>query len=476
MYKIDKKNMTNFHELLEECNNYKKNYSSQDDDSMADLLDIDGAALIWGMTPFESFKKVILSVKRPKRFVVYGCSTGYQCFFFNYLFPEIPCIGIDIIPFRVNWGQSMINKYLINNVNLYVGDIKDFEPEDGDLIWQNNLLFNDDFVDDLNYYLFYQKDIEVVSYRSLISNDSIFERNKHLRIIDKTGSLKIIKENKIFISTSWVHDQEIYYYWKYTDDNFYDVVFIKPEFIIPEKYLKDYDTMNYSKRFVKSNELKFLTNKYNSKMKFIEFGFNAPDLFFYSKDKCDLKPIVSNLKTFVAKPSHFSESVDIFIKKNINQKIDIDYLNIKLNDRIDISDKRNWRRDSINVDIDWKDTERGIIVEEYINIVYELKVFVVFGEPIIGDLRTGSTELYNVDFIKKENSYLNWDKEYELIKKFAKSLKIDFFRIDFLYDGNKLYASELSFMPGTFLPENIKDLIGNKLRWPYLKYYYPNLC
>jgi hypothetical protein len=178
----------------------------------------------------------------------------------------------------------------------------------------------------------------------------------------------------------------------------------------------------------------------------------------------------------VAKPAHFSESVDIFIKKNINQKIDLDYLNLKLNERIDISDKRNWRRDSINVDIDWKDTERGIILEEYINIVYELKVFVVFGEPIIGDLRTGSTELHNVDFIKKENSYLNWDKEYELIKKFAESLKIDFFRIDFIYDGNKLYASELSFMPGTFLPENIKELIGNKLRMPYLKYYYPNLC
>jgi hypothetical protein len=465
--------MTNFYFLSEECNNYKKNYSSEDEYSKLEL-DFDYMPLVWGMTPFESFKKIILSVKIPKRFVVFGCSIGYQCFYFNHLFPDIPCIGIDIMPFRVNWGCSMIDKYLINNVNLYVGDIKYFQPEDGDLIWQNNLMFDDDFIKNLNYDIFAQKDVEVISYRSLLNTR--FQKLDYQEFMDKNGDIKVIKENQTQVETSWTHDQEIYYYWKYTDDNFYDVSFIKPEFIIPEKYLKDYDTMNYSKQFVKSDDLNYLRNKYNSKMKFIEFGFNAPELYFYSKDKCDLKPIISNLKTFVAKPSHFSESVDIFIKKNINQKIDIDYLNIKLNDRIDISDKRNWRTDSMNVDIDWKDTERGIIVEEYINIVYELKVFVVFGEPIIGDLRTGSTELYNVDFIKKENSYLNWDKEYELIKKFAKSLKIDFFRIDFLYDGNKLYASELSFMPGNFLPENIKELIGNKLRWPYLRYYYPNLC
>ena len=36
-------------------------------------------------------------------------------------------------------------------------------------------------------------------------------------------------------------------------------------------------------------------------------------------------------------------------------------------------------------------------------------------------------------------------------------------RYNFLYDGNKLYASELAFMPGTFLPSEIKDFIGNIL-------------
>jgi hypothetical protein len=227
---------------------------------------------------------------------------------------------------------------------------------------------------------------------------------------------------------------------------------------------------------VKSEDLRFLYNKYNNKLKFIEFGFDVPELYFYTKDKCDLEPILSNLKTFVVKPAHFSESVDVFIKKNINQKIDYGYLNTKLNERIDISDKGNWRRSPIGMDINWKDTERGIIVEEYINVIYELKVFVIFGEPVIGDLRTGNLELHTVNFIKKENSYLNWNKEYELIKSFAESLKIDFFRIDFLYDGNKLYASELTFMPATYLPESIEQLIANKLRMPYLKFYYPQFC
>jgi len=469
--------MTNFESLIEECENYMINFRYEDEKSKSELFDIeeDYISLVWGMTPFESFQKVILSVKKPKRFIVFGCSIGYQCFYFNKLFPEIPCIGIDLMQYRLNFGNSMISKYLINNVDLYIGDIKNFRPMDGDLIWQNNLLFEGDFIESLSVNLL-NNDIEIVSYKPLFMKNRLFDKNEHYDFLDKSGELKIIKETKLTVKTSWTENQNIFYYWKYSENNFYDVDFINKNLIIPEKYLKDYDSMNFYKRFVKSDELRNLYNKYNNKLKFLEFGFNVPELYHYTKDKIDLIPIMKKLKTFVAKPAHFSESVDVFIKKSIDQQLDLELINQKLNERIDISDKGNWRRVPIGLDINWKDTERGVIVEEYINVIYELKVFVIFGDPFIADLRTGFSESYTVDFIKKENSYLNWDSEYSKIIEFAKSLKIDFFRVDFLYDGNKLYASELTFMPATFLPTQIQELIGNRLRMPYLKYYYPQLC
>ena len=96
-----------------------------------------------------------------------------------------------------------------------------------------------------------------------------------------------------------------------------------------------------------------------------------------------------------------------------------------------------------------------------------MKVFVVFGEPIIADIRLGSSEFSNIDYIFLDNKYLNWSKEYDLISKLAKDLSIDFFRIDFLYDGLKLFASECAFMPSTILPKKIEDFIYSKFSKPY---------
>lgn len=469
--------MTNFEILKEECENYWENHGEEDLSARVNFSeeDYDTMPLTWGSTSYQSFLEIVLQVKKPKRFIVFGCSIGYQCFYWNHIFPDIPCIGIDLMRNRVDWGKKMISKYLINNVSLICDDISNFQIQDGDLIWQNNLLFNDKEISIFSEEILKNYDVEIISYKSLKIIESIFD-NDDFEIIDKFGQFKLIKSKKMQAVCSWTDNQTIVYYYRYTDNFQFDVDFVLPEFRIPEKSLKDYTSMNFSKRFVKSEELRLLYNKYNNKLKFIEFGFDVPELYFYTKDKCDLVPILSNLKTFVVKPAHFSESVDVFIKKNINQEVDYGYVNTKLNERIDISDKGNWRRKPIGMDINWKDTERGIIVEEYINVIYELKVFVIFGEPVIADLRTGHLELHTVNFIKKENSYLNWNKEYELIKSFAESLKIDFFRIDFLYDGNKLYASELTFMPATYLPESIEELLANKLRMPYLKFYYPQFC
>jgi hypothetical protein len=188
----------------------------------------------------------------------------------------------------------------------------------------------------------------------------------------------------------------------------------------------------------------------------------------------DFTEKLKNLNSFVAKPAHRSESVDVYIKRP-EYKCDFVEISKNLNRAIEESDFYFFRKNFVKGGVWWKDCEKGIVIEECIDVVYELKVFVVFGLPIIADLRHSSLEQSRVDFIVKNNKYLNWDKEYELIKKLAIELKIDYFRIDFLYDGEKLWASEFAPMPATILPEEIENIIYKNWSRPYFKHYYSNL-
>ena len=469
--------MTNFELLKEECDNYWENNYYEDSINRFSLSEIgvEGVPLVWGTTSYESFLEIVLQAKKPKRFVIFGCSIGYLCFYWNQLFPEIPCVGIDLMEYRVNWGKQIASKYLVKNVELILGDIQDFEVQDGDLIWQNNLLFNDQDCSELSQYLMKNYDIETISYKLLKVQESIFD-DDDFHFYDKNGNVKIYKPKHLIAETSWTPDQNIVYYYRYRDEYKFDVNYINPEFRVPENLLKDYYTINTSKKFVISDTLRKYYNKFYLKEKFKQIGFNVPETYFYTETETDLPTHFKNISTFVAKPVHMSESNGVFIKPQINSEIDFSKINTTLNNYLKISDKNNWRNSPIEQEIYWKNTTPGIIIEEYINVIYELKVFVVFGEPVIGDLRFGSQEIHRVDFITKENQYLNWGKEYNLIVEFVKELKIDFLRIDFLYDGNKLYATECAFMPGTYLPEEVEQLIANKLRMPYLRHYYPNLC
>lgn len=465
--------MTNFEIVRKECEDYWKENYLKDHESRKILHDMgyEPNSLTWGMTSYESFLEVILQVKKPKRFVVFGSSIGYQLFFWNNIFPDIPCVGVEVMKYRVNWSRSIIDKYLIKNVEILHNDIEMFQVRDGDLIWQNNLLFDDEWVLCKTNEILKNYDVETISYVRL--GESV---NEKMNIVDKNKNIKTIDVSEFKIETSWVEEKiNLYYYHFIDNNNVYNVDFLNKEFIIPEKCLKDYSSMNSSKKFVISEKLKEYTNKFNLKQKFKEIGFNTPETYLYTEVQKNIISDLENLKTFVVKPAHMSESVGVFKKKNIYETVDYVKINRTLNKLLLISDKCNWRKSPINMDIFWKDTKRGILIEEYINVIYELKVFVVFGEPVIADLRDGESELNNIDYIRKENKYLNWDKEYELLSKFAKDLKIDFMRVDFLYDGCKLYASEFSPMPGTILPYEIEELIANKLRMPYLKHYYPNL-
>ncbi len=170
-----------------------------------------------------------------------------------------------------------------------------------------------------------------------------------------------------------------------------------------------------------------------------------------------MRPLVFKFLSYiVAKPAHMSEGDNVLINKTTGLK--------------ELNDSLNKTAQSVEPDM-LKECERGIIIEELIDVVYELKVFVLWGSPLVADLRIGKSEFDRVDFISKENRYLNWDQEYELIEKFAETIKIDFFRIDFLYDGKKLYASECAFMPSTILPEKIKKIIEVRWQRPYYQHY-----
>jgi hypothetical protein len=237
----------------------------------------------------------------------------------------------------------------------------------------------------------------------------------------------------------------------------YNVTDIDNELFVPELSLYNYSELNYSRKEVNSEKLKYLYNKNNIKKEFIDIGFNTPELYLYTQNEISTDDLPKS--NYVVKPAHMSWSDHVYINTT-----NIDGINSCLS--------KSTNRFEPNM---LKQCERGIIIEEFINVIYELKVFVLWGCPLIADLRTGNTEFNRKDFITKENDYLNWDKEYELIERFADKIKLDFFRIDFLYDGNKLYASECAFMPSTILPDWVTQLISEKWSRPYCKHYYPFL-
>jgi len=212
---------------------------------------------------------------------------------------------------------------------------------------------------------------------------------------------------------------------------------------------------NYKKTLLHKNKLqcdkvKKLYNKNEVKKFFKKYKLNIPKLYYYSNSNVNIKEFITN--EYVAKPAHMSESNYVFIN-NPNHKLVISSLKTALN--------KTAKQDEPEM---LKSTEKGILIEEYIETKYEFKVFVLYGCPILGDLRKGSKEWHRIDIIDKENKYFNWDKEYEICKQIAKDLKIDFFRIDFLYNkkNNKLYASEMAFKPSTILGANIEKFIFNK--------------
>ena len=161
---------------------------------------VDMKSLTYGTTPFNTFKKIYEKVKiKPNRFIVVGCSIGWMNFYFNELNQNIKTIGIDIHDNRVSFGNELINKYNLNNIELKLESFEEFQFMDGDLIWQSNLCFPKE--------------------KTLIYNEKLFNERNNISIISyvSLNRLNIIKDlnhDRIALPVSWYNKQSFYIYEK----------------------------------------------------------------------------------------------------------------------------------------------------------------------------------------------------------------------------------------------------------------------
>ena len=125
------------------------------------------AECMYGWTPHKTYRSVMEEVKGNfKRFIVGGCSIGWMNFYWNEVNPKIKTIGVDLHDIRLGYGNFLIEKYDLSNIEIYKEDVVNFEFKKGDLVWLNNLLF----VKDLNKKLIdklVERDVSIVSYTSI---------------------------------------------------------------------------------------------------------------------------------------------------------------------------------------------------------------------------------------------------------------------------------------------------------------------
>lgn len=197
-----------FIQLFTELDNYWKENRIEDLKIQFSVLD-NILPLTWGTTPISSFNQVIELVDKPKRFVVFGCSIGFQCFYFRSIYPDITIIGYDIHPGRIEFAKEIAKKYAIENCEFILSDICDAKIEDGDFIWQNNLCIEDDLLNPVNFSILNKhNDIQIISYRPILDNLIVKDQ---ILLIDMWGRLhKIFTIKKIILETSWSKDQTFY--------------------------------------------------------------------------------------------------------------------------------------------------------------------------------------------------------------------------------------------------------------------------
>jgi hypothetical protein len=198
--------------ILKDLDNYWNDFTAKDREFSLSFGD-DSYIFTYGTTPFETFKELVNQIKEPpKRFVVLGSSIGWQCFFWNHLFPHIPVVGYEIHDVRFDYACYIAEKHNLTNITLYNDDLLNFEIKDGDLIWENNLCLDDEdgnnLCDGINWKaLSLYNDIKIISYqRPLPSHHSLDK----LVLVDNNGQFKGYTTNLFRLPVSWSKKQSFF--------------------------------------------------------------------------------------------------------------------------------------------------------------------------------------------------------------------------------------------------------------------------
>jgi hypothetical protein len=197
-------------QLLYELDSYYKNNMIDDLNCCSIQSDNDGLNILdftYGTTPFETFKKVIDEVKKPKRFIVLGSSIGWQCFFWNSLFPDVPVIGVEIHQLRFEFSCYLAEKYQIQNISFINDDMRNMDFENGDLIWENNVCFFDTS-DEVNWRVLTRyEDIQIVSYSPILEEHQSKSKLNEILLMDNQGNFKGFTQRILELPASWSEKQ-----------------------------------------------------------------------------------------------------------------------------------------------------------------------------------------------------------------------------------------------------------------------------
>jgi hypothetical protein len=156
--------------LLNDLTEYIGKYRGKDNEVSKELTkNLGKDVFIYGSTPYDTAKKLITSIsKEPKRFVVVGTSIGWVNFYWNDIYPNIPTVGLDLHNFRVDYGNELIEKHNLSNIEIIVEDVYKFQFKEGDMVWLSNLCFDSKIVAEFMCDLIKSyKDISLISYRPI---------------------------------------------------------------------------------------------------------------------------------------------------------------------------------------------------------------------------------------------------------------------------------------------------------------------
>jgi hypothetical protein len=191
----------------DEMNSYIRNFYMEDSDFIDSNDGEDTFKYTYGTTPFSTFEKIVLQIKRPKRFIVLGSGTGAQCVHWNRLFPDIPTIGYEIHDVRYDFSVYLAEKYNLKNIELYNESLIDADIQDGDLIWENNLCIPSDICDTFNLMALKKENIGIVSYSPILRG---YQSDGNILMIDDFGQIKGFSYKTLNLPTSWNTRQSFY--------------------------------------------------------------------------------------------------------------------------------------------------------------------------------------------------------------------------------------------------------------------------